>query len=81
MTSEQQQQKIKLRTTCHAEIWSGFFGTNADGYQPDCEHEFEIEVDAEEVEINDDGEAVISSSVPCPKCGCLLEWPQTWEIV
>ena len=72
---------VTLRTTCEMETPVGFFGINADGCQPDCGHEFEIEVEAESIETDDDGTIRPCYSVRCPKCKALLEWPQEWEVV
>jgi hypothetical protein len=71
---------VKIRTTCGMEIWSGFFGIDANGTQPDCMEEIEIEVEEESIER--EGDAVkLCYSIACPKCGGLIEWPQEWEVV
>lgn len=68
-----------LITTCGNEIWSGFFGINANGDQPECGCEIEIEVDDDCIEY--EGKTLRPAfSVQCPKCGAYLEWPQEWEI-
>ena len=66
---------MKLRTTCYMETPVGFFGINADGYQPDCGYEPEC------VETNEDGSVRPCYAVQCSSCNSLLEWPQEWEIV
>jgi len=71
---------MKLRTTCEKEIWVGFFGMNANGDQPECLEEIEIEVDEDCIDEDHTGIRP-SFTVECPKCHSLLEWPQVWEIV
>ncbi len=71
---------MKLQTTCEAEIWSGFFGINENGDQPECGAVIEEEVEEDCVERDEYGIRPCYS-VRCPKCGILLEWPQEWEII
>ena len=72
---------VTLRTTCGAELWAGFFGIDCNGNQPECGHEFEIEVEEESVEIDKHGDIRVCFGIECPVCKTLLEWPQVWEIV
>lgn len=66
----------QLRTVCGAELWSGFFGVDADGTQPECTCEIFVETD----EYEEDGDDIhLPFSVECPECGMVLEWPQVWE--
>lgn len=72
---------VTLRTTCEMEIWSGFFGIDCEGNQPECGCEVEIEVELESIEVDADGTLRPCFGVQCPGCKCLLEWPQSWEVV
>jgi len=71
---------MKLRTVCEREIWSGFFGIDEYGTQPECGQEIEIEVE-EDCIINDKYGIRPSFSVECPKCHGTIAWPQQWEVV
>ena len=72
---------VTLRTECTMELWAGFFGIDVNGTQPECGHEFEIEVEVDSLETSDDGTVRPCYGVHCPKCNSLLEWPQAWELV
>lgn len=71
---------MKLRTTCEAILWVGFFGINENGDQPECGCEIEEEVEDDCIDTESPGIRP-SYSVRCPKCGSLLEWPHEWEII
>lgn len=72
---------MKLRTECEYEIWSGFFGINANGDHPICGETIEMDVDDDYVEWDDEGNVSPSFTVTCPKCESNLEWPQMWEVI
>lgn len=70
---------VALRTTCEIEIWSGFFGIDANGTQPECGNEIEIDVEPDEYETDEHGDVRPVFAVLCTKCKTWLEWPQIWE--
>jgi len=72
---------IRLRTICEGELWAGFFGINANGDQPECMEEIEIDVEDESIEVDSDGTIRPCYSIECPNCHRYLEWPQKWEVV
>jgi len=74
---------IKLETTCTMEIWSGFFGIDVEGNQPECGEVIQIEVEPDSLIIEDDGTAYPCYSIECPKCkGVLESGPYTtWDIL
>ena len=69
-----------LETVCEAELWAGFFGIDETGSQPECNTTITEEVDEDCIDVDDEGVRP-SYTVSCPKCGCSLEWPQTWTIL
>ena len=68
-----------IYTTCERELWSGFFGIDEFGTQPECNQVIEILIDDdEELEIDEDGTIRPVYSVECPRCKGSLDWPQAW---
>ena len=72
---------VMLRTVCEMELWAGFFGVDTNGNQPECGHEFTIEIESDSIAVDVDGTVRPCYGVNCPKCNSLLEWPQAWEVV
>jgi hypothetical protein len=68
---------MRLQTTCEHEIWSGFFGINANGDQPECQTEITIDVEDDCI-VREEDTIRPSFSVDCPGCGATLDWPQEW---
>lgn len=54
------------------EIWSGFFGIDEDGNQPECGTHIRIEVEEESVVWGKDG-PYPCYDIECPKCKGLLD--------
>jgi hypothetical protein len=71
---------IKLTTTCGGELWSGFFGINANGDTLECTQEIEIEIEEESLETDDEGDVRPCFAINCSNCGRQIDWPQIWEI-
>lgn len=70
---------ISLQTTCKAEIWSGFYGIDEYGTQPECGNLITVEVEADSIETDEDGTMRPCFSVNCSKCGSELAWPHAWQ--
>jgi hypothetical protein len=72
---------VQLQTICEAELWSGFFGIDETGRQPECGCVITEQAEEDSIEVDQDGKMRPCYSVQCPQCGFLLEWPQAWEPV